>query len=282
MKIDGLTTAEYRALDAVGQSDLKVAYSSPQYYYETAISKTRERKASTSAQSFGIGCEAFLRWLACDGQLDDLQIIPDSVLSKSGSRAGAAWKEYEAANQGKRLVTKKEHEAQYGAFASAAENVLDHPKSERLVYGEDVEWSTHYRWSEDGFDCDWKAELDIVRPSCDVVVDVKTASDVTPRGFGRAIWEWGYDIQAAHYSDAYYSQYGTFPNYYWVVIKNSGAYECEVYGCPDEICDAGWIRLMERKTWFQRCLSTGIWKSPTHGQVIEAELPAYARRMIES
>ena len=277
-----LTTRQYRAYEAVSQSDLKAAARNPQLYYETYLRQPphtrRPRQATTPEQQFGMSVEEFLR----TNQLpQDLVVIPAEALNKDGHRRGAAWTAFAAANADKQLVTQKEFDAQMAGILEAAANVGDHKVAETLISSPDAQWHQRFTWMCPDTMLPLKCEMDILDVTLGVVSDVKTTADTDADAFARSVISWGYDIQAAHYLEAAALAYPERPFMFgWIVIRNKPPYDVEVYEACDELLEHGRKRLMVARENYRRCVDSGIWRSQTHGLSVSLDLPAWARGRI--
>ena len=275
--LNHLTNAEYRAYDAVSQSDLKAAKRNPQLYYETYLrepaSSRRSKPATTAEQQWGMACETFLRTRQLP---EDVVVIPAAALNKDGHRKGAAWTEFAAANQGKTLVTAREYQQQFAGLEDAYSNVLDHAVARMILESPTALWSQRFAWECQETGLPLKAELDLVDPARGILVDVKTAADTDSEAFARAVYTFGYDIQAAQYLEAAQRMWPDAAfTYGWIVIRNKAPYEVEVYDATDELLAYGRRRLMAARAHFCECVESGSWKSPTHGLSVALELPAW-------
>lgn len=273
-----LTNSEYRAYDAVSQSDLKMAARSPQLYYETYLAAPgyrRPRPATSPEQLFGMAVEEHLR----TGQVpSDLVLIPAEALNKDGHRRGSAWTAFAAEHAGKTLLTQKEFDAQMQGIFDAAANVRDHRVAELLVHSVSAKWHQRFHWICQQTMLPLKAELDILDEGLGVLTDVKTAADTDADAFVRSALNFGYDIQAAHYLQAATLAYPTRAwTFAWVVIRNKPPYDVEVYDASDEVVKHGEMRLMAARENYRRCVDSGLWRSATHGISVNLDLPAWAR-----
>jgi hypothetical protein len=268
-RLDCESFTEYRAYSAVSQSDLKSAYDNPQLYYERHIAKTRAKTPSTPQQRFGVLAEYYLRWHKLP---DDIAVIPDWALSANGRRSGAKWKEFEAENRGKQMLTEKEHFELCNDLEAIRVNVTQHAAAYRLLGW--VDYSTRWIWT-DG-DLTYKAEFDVMDTQHKRIVDIKTAADVDAESFQRACITWGYDIQAAHYLTC-------FPDYAWawIVIRNRPPFNVEVYELDPSFFVMGTRRLELRIRHFKRCANSGNWVTPTHGLSIPISAPGWAGRKVD-
>lgn len=261
--LNDISFDEYRAYPAVSQSDLKACWDNPQLYYEQQIAKTRAKAPASDAQQWGRGMEEYIR---TGGAASDCILIPRDVLSDQGHRRGKAWQDFAAAHEGKTLLTEKEYHERFDGYESALKNVHDHECAKRILFAETATWSRRFIWQCFETELPLKGELDLVDEAGGIVCDVKTAADVDPDSFQRAVFAWGYDIQAAHYLDALRRSYGeTDWVYCWVVIRNKPPYNVEVYEASTELLNVGEERRLQRLRFFNDCVTTGRWATATHG-----------------
>lgn len=277
--LNHLSNAEYRSYGAVSQSDLKAAKRNPQLYYETYLrepaSSRRSKPATTAEQQWGMACETFLRTQQLP---EDVVVIPAEALNKDGHRKGAAWTEFAAANVGKTLVTRREYDQQFAGLEDAFSNVMGHAVAKMILQSPTALWSQRFAWECPETGLPLKAELDLVDSERGILVDVKTAADTDQEAFGRAVYTYGYDIQAAQYLEAVQHMWPEQQwTYGWIVIRNKAPHEVEVYDATDELLAYGRRRLMAARQHFADCVESGTWKSATHGISVALELPAWVR-----
>ena len=274
-----LTNSQYRAYEAVSQSDLKMAARNPQLYYETYLRQPphtrRPRQPTTPEQQFGMVVENFLRTHELP---EDLVVIPAEALNKDGHRRGAAWTAFAAENAGKQLVTQKEFDAQMASILEASANVEEHIMAQTLIGSPSAKWHQRFTWQCQQTALPLKCELDILDDILGVVCDVKTSADTDADAFARSVLNWGYDMQAAHYLEAAGLAH---PDrdfaFAWVVIRNKPPYDVEVYEASEDLLEHGRKRLAAAKENYRRCADIGYWRTATHGLSVSLDLPAWAR-----
>lgn len=262
-----LSNAEYRALSAVSQSDLKSCWNNPQLYHQM-----RGRPSEpTASQQFGIDLESYIR-----GELD-YAILPATVLNKDGHRRGKAYTEFLAENQSRYLVT-EDYVAQ---LERAADNILNNGPAAQLIYSPTAIWHERFAWDCDLTGLRLKCEIDLLDPGLHCVTDLKTASDVDLDSFERDVMKWGYDIQAAMYLQAAKLLLDEDWSYAWVVVRNRPPFDCEVYEASQQLLLHGSRRLDERLEFFAECEKSGQWLSQTHGIVQTVYPPRWSREYSE-
>jgi hypothetical protein len=120
-----------------------------------------------------------------------------------------------------------------------------------------------------------KARLDIVFPVG--VGDLKSTKGASLREFQKAIVEYGYYIQAAHYLEA--AALAGFPadDFYIIAVENFEPYECALWKMDHDAIEIGRKELDVLKENFYRCQSSGIY--PGYPQEpITISLPSWKMR----
>lgn len=109
-----------------------------------------------------------------------------------------------------------------------------------------------------------------------IVPDFKTATNADPRAFGRSAYEFGYEIQAAHYRQAIISLgLDENPGFLFVVQMTSPPYLVAVNQLDAPSAVLGEKRRLRALEMYLECLLADEW--PGYGQgVHQTTLPAYA------
>lgn len=279
-----MTQAEYRAHPGVNQSKLKVLAESPQLYYGRFVSGTIRDSRASSEMAFGTAVEQFLQ----RGEHDYVLLPPEIH-----ARRGAAYEEFRASlHPGKTVLSKTEwNEMRLDDVQTAALRVRAHDKARAII--DASKWSTRIVWRdhETGLEC--KAELDLMWPERAIVCDLKTSASpseyyvtdgidgeqsVTNRsfGFGRQAINLGYDVQAAWYSQAFYSVYKETPRFCFIVVGNKQPFDCEVYEASQVFMQRGEQKAKALLKELSIRLSTNKWHSATHNTIIQLDAPRWS------
>lgn len=278
--LNHLSQAIYRQYGCVSQSDLKKCYDNPQLYHEIATGK-RASERSSDSQDWGTAFETYVRTESLD-----YVPIPAECLDKNGNRNGSssAWKLFKLDNGDKLLLTPREAEQWHADMDDALRNLKQHDVARELIYSESATW--HQRFQFEGpHGLDMKCEMDIFDQERFRVVDLKTAADVDPRSFERDIFKWGYDIQAACYllaAEMWHAAEDASWGYYWVVVRNVAPFNVEVYEASDMLLEVGLSRLMERIEFYQHCVRSKRWVSPTHGGSVMVYPPEWIKEICDA
>jgi hypothetical protein len=230
-----LPFADYMRLDGLNTSSLKEFADCPETYSRRLLGHI-PRRPTTDAMRFGIDVEHYLRF---SEPPDDLVVIPDEVLSSSGSRAGKSWRVFYEENAGRRLLKRHEYDERIAALRAVYQQVDAHQDAHHIVSRGN--WSVAYQWTcPHGSTLRLKGLADIVGDGW--IADVKTTADPTPNGFARQAANLRYHWQAYAYREAYSLVHGDMPEFYFLVIGNEPPHRVEVYEM-----DERWMVAAERE-----------------------------------
>lgn len=131
------------------------------------------------------------------------------------------------------------------------------------------------QWVDEATGAPCKARVDWLRPDGSMV-DLKTARDASPLGFGRAIGQYGYAIQDAHYSAGGTVALRQRPPYFaFIAAEKDPPYAVGVYVLDDEAVAAAEARRRGALERWAECTRTGRW--PAYSDLIETiTLPKWA------
>lgn len=258
----------YHAQPGLSFSQLKVFAESPRLYEATFITKSIERKPSTAMD---LGTALHMMLLEPHVAMTDLIRIPPEVLSKSGSKSGKAWDDFEQEHAGKVLLKHRE----YVHVTNAAKAVREHSIAGKLMAAEG-EYEVPINWEWDGIPM--RSKLDKI---CNggMVVDLKTTADCGERAFSKTVADQLYHLQALMYLQAA-AQHTECPvtgwRFAWIAAEVEPPYRVRCYRLSDEaqsIADGMFYRLVKQ---FKECSESGIWADRDEDRLIDLMLPQYA------
>lgn len=251
---------------------LRLFKRSPLIYRETYITKRMPAQKDEAKYAIGTGTHTLV--LEPEKFSSTVKLIPRFVLSKSGAKGSAAWKQF--ADEHKGCVLLKQDE--YDAVCWMAENVQ---KKLGDLLGEPGAVEKTIRWDDPATGIGCKARPD---KAFDValLLDLKSTLDITPYGFEKASCAFRYDDQAAHYQDAYEAERGKRPDFWFVCVEKVPPYRCKVREIVkadlDESRDSNHAALVDLK----RRTESGDWSEPDEGQVTPIKLSPWAKSRRES
>jgi len=123
-----------------------------------------------------------------------------------------------------------------------------------------------------GFDC--KGRADKLIPKLNTVMDLKTNRDLSDHGIQKAIYQYGYHLQAAWYLDGLKAIGESYDRFVILWVENESPYEVRatVFDYDDDWMDIARRELDVLRMAYDRCLSTGEWPGYDDG-IEEAPLP---------
>lgn len=267
----GVDFDEYASWDAVNASTLNTFSKTPAHvYYEM----THGGKDST--QAMDLGWMVHLAVLEPEKFADTVVACP---LTDKRTKAGkAAWADFEAKNAGKYITSEKEFEK----VEAMAKSVLSHETAAAFFSGPGQN-EISIVWEESSVLC--KARIDRISKinESPVVGDFKTARTADRRSFEKAIYDFGYHVQGAHYLaglEVLYPVPAGAPDrsYVFIVVENQPPYCTAVYELEDVALDEGkTFRDQYLKQW-KECMASGVWPGYSSGMDY-AGLPAWAYKI---
>jgi hypothetical protein len=146
-----------------------------------------------------------------------------------------------------------------------------HAEARRLCLSAGGANETPFFWDEQGLPA--RAKLDRIYDGA--VIDLKTASDASPRGFSKAVFsQWRYDIQAAWYMRAARSAGHNVCRFIFVAVENSAPYPCCVYEMDQAALDNADEEIDLLLPRIRDARASGIW--PAYPKEIQTlYLPAW-------
>ena len=113
-----------------------------------------------------------------------------------------------------------------------------------------------------------------------ILVDGKTCQDASPDGFGRAIWNLDYWLQAAWYSDGFTAATGLkVHGFVFAAVESSWPHAAAAYMLGDDVLDKARAENRRLLNLYAECKRTGQW--PGYEQSIQqVNLPTWAMKEI--
>lgn len=277
--VDDLSSEDYHAHPALSSSGLKEIDRSPAHYFAAYLDPDREpNDDDTPAKKIGraVHC-AILEPAEFDNRYT---AIPDG-LDRRTKEGKALWNEIVAS--GREPLPAPQLETIL-ATARGAQRVpvsrllLSHPRGrcERSIFWTDPATGVRYKVRPDY----------LIEPCSDfpngVIVDVKTAEDASPEGFGKSAWTYEMHLAAWLYPEGFMRAYGTAepPEFLWLAVEKSRPFAAAYYHPTPAVTAYGRREVARLTGIYLECQRTGRW--PAYGDTIQPiSLPAWAAREIE-
>lgn len=253
-----MTEQEYRQAEGVNKSTLWNLRKSPAHYKYFLENQHED----TAAFAFGRAVHAAI--LTPSAFKKDFVVIPEGI----DRRTKAGKEEYQAfidASAGKEILTAADAETVKAIVKAFKKNrdavqLLKGTKREKPLF-----------WTDDnGIFC--KCRIDAYKAG--LIVDLKTAQDAETETFTKEALRYGYDVQAAHYLDAYqHKESAVRPEWYFIVIEKTEPYAINILRADIGFLDYGFIRRQELIEKLKACQDQKAY--PDYG-INELCLPAWA------
>jgi exodeoxyribonuclease VIII len=249
-----MNNADYHADPAVSASHLHAAAISPHHYYRRFLDPSRPAVEPTAAMRLGtlVHCAV---------------LEPDELSKRYGvclPRNTKAGKEMAAEMEAAGIEAVGA--ADMALAAAMADSVRSHQAAAALLRDGKAEQSFWWDDAATGLRC--KCRPDWYQAG--TIVDLKTTTDASPRGFAKSVAQWRYHVQANHYLA------GTFADrFVFIAVEKTYPYAVAVYQLDDAAMLHGeGLRRTNLQT-IADCRAISEW--PGYGNTIEMlSLPSWA------
>ncbi len=297
-----MTNDQYHKHPALGSSGMKVLINeTPAHFYEKYLNPDREPEEKSDALDFGgvFDClvlepETFEERFIVE---KDFPTVKVPLLRDAGREAyDAAKNAYdnmkankeafyaEVERSGKQLVKVKD----YDIAMKMKNNLVSHPFG--FMIEESIKQASIF-WidEETGVECKCRPDM-MLTPGMNHafvyggILDLKSTRDASPEGFGRQLFDVGYDLSAAHYINGYKRGFDVpmeeaIP-WYWPLSEKRPPYLSAFRPISWEQLLRGEHYARQALRIYAECMNTGIW--PGYSQDAEpAVTPYYVQRDID-
>ena len=237
-----MSNSEYHQHPAVGSSDLKLILRSTKHYQYI-----KENRPEPSP-AMRLGTLVHLAMLE-PGLFKKFRVMPD--FAGKGSRAEKeAWL---IANHGELIVTAEELEAVKGALHSVSEHAL----APKLLAGGAAEESLF--WQDGGTGIVLKCRPDFIKKG-GILVDVKTCQDASLSEFQKAITNYKYHLQAAHYLAGATAVTGTkHEDFIIIAVEKTPPFGVQVFQLDEQTIEKGDELRRRALLRLKAAKDSGIW-----------------------
>ncbi len=237
-----MTEQEYRNAEGVNKSTLWNLRRSPAHYKYFLDNPPDD----TAAFRFGRAVHAAI--LTPTAYKRNYAIIPEGI----DRRTKAGKEEYQAfidSSAGKEIISADDARTIKDIVRAFKKNrdaveLLKGTKREKALF-----------WTDDnGILC--KCRIDTYKAG--IMIDLKTAADAETDTFSREALRYGYDVQAAHYLDAYrHKENAARPDWYFIVIEKAEPYTINIMKADIGFLDYGFVRRQELIEKLKTCQESG-------------------------
>lgn len=163
------------------------------------------------------------------------------------------WDAWEAENAGKIIMTAD----QFALIEAMYAGLMRDPYIAALFAEGDSEVTLRHTDEETGLQC--KARADRWNRRKRYMADLKSTDDASPRGFGRSVVRYGYDITHAHYCEAAKACGEPLDRYLIVAQEKKAPYLAAVYQLDAAAEERGYALRQRGIDTMAECLSNNTW-----------------------
>jgi len=257
---------QYHQHEAVGHSGLVRVIRSPahfQHYVTNPFQPTPAMEFGTAVHTAVLEPERFMASYAVTPKFDRR--------TKTGKEEAALW---DAENAGKIALTAD----QWDSIGRMKANLEAHAGAELLFSEGHAELSAFTTDPETGIEV--KCRPDWIRVDEEVVsiVDLKTACEAGREAFARSIANFGYDVQAALYTDIIRAVTGKKEvAFFFAVVEKDAPHAVAVYRASDELVEVGREKYRGALQLLKWCRENQQWPGyQPRGEIESIDLPPWA------
>lgn len=195
----------------------------------------------------------------------------DAVIVEADSWRGRSAQEARA--QARAIGVVPILQADHNRAVNMAMAVARHPIAGPLFRGEGKSEASAF-WTDNDTGVRCRARFDRLNPG--QIVDLKTAADANPVGFGRAVASFSYDLQAAWYQEAHHAVTGERPEFLHVIVEKNPPHLVSVIRLDDEALHIGALKAARARQVFADCTTTGEWPGYDSTVIHPVGLPQWA------
>lgn len=258
--VEGMSYAEYAAVDALNFSRLKPMMRSP-LAYKWALDNPQEDTAATLLGTW------IHRMILEPNRLGEFVVWGD--LEEQKVRRGRVWDEFCAVQDGNEIITANERDQMVGVSVAVRQSAL---AGKYLKDKGPTEVSMFWH-NDSGRAC--KGRIDKLIPAKHTMVNLKTTRSSQPNQFGAQAYKLGYYMHEAFYWDGYRLLTGTAPKQKLIAFESKAPYEGAVYRIPTDVRIQGLEDLQTLLDRLAFCEKHNTWP-PEMEEESDLILPSYA------
>ena len=260
-----VSAADYHAGPGVSRSDLVAFNVTPRHY------KHHKAKPWKPTAAMELGRLTHMAVLEPEKFAASIILAPDvDRRTKEGKKT---WAEFLEAAKGKEICDPDDLVRIRGMKAA----IMEHPAAHALLMGADSkrEVSLYWKDKETGLLC--RCRPDVLRFD-GIIPDLKTCEDASPEEAAKACWNFGYDLEATHYTAGLHAVAGIEPRPFPFVFVESKPPHCiAVYVLDNDALEFAEKRRRKLLRKIAECVAADKW--PGYPDKIQSlSLPAWAMK----
>jgi len=257
----------YHRHPAVSKSHLDQIARSPLHYWARFLDKNRVIPEPTAAMAIGSAVHTHVLEL---DQWDARYCVAPEGINRRTKEGKAEWEAFTTASTGRTVLSKEDADL----VMRMGHAVFKHPAA-AMVLGLAGKAETTHMWTDAASGLQCKCRPDWLTDDGNLIIDLKTTEDASPREFARSIAKWRYHAQSSWYLDGVEASTGKRPaNFVFVCVEKKPPYAVAVYVADAEMIEAGDITARRDLDTLAVCKAADSW--PGYSDQIETiSLPAW-------
>jgi exodeoxyribonuclease VIII len=248
----------------ISASGLKQIAKSPRHYWNRYLND-KYKEEPTAAMLFG----NVVHTLMLEPKEFELRYAVAPDVNKTTKDGKAAYTAFTEANIGKEFISSKD-------FATATA-MIEQAKLNPIVTDllDLSEKEAMHTFEIMGVQCKMKADAINVIDGC--IIDIKTCTDASPIGFGKACWNENYLLQAAFYLYGYYLATGNnLKRFIFIAMEKTAPFITAVYELTAEQIELGRTQYLAALQTYKNCKAADKWHA-YGGEIQPLTLPSWAK-----
>jgi hypothetical protein len=257
---ENIPNEEYHRHRSMNSGSLKNLLRSPAHF----VADRKSPPKSTPALNFGSATHSFL----LQPELNEIAVIPTDINKRTnvGKLEFAAW---EFISDDKIKVTASE----WQTIHAMIDLLLSSDTAQMLFKKGLVEVSAFWKHPIFNFEC--RARPDFMVDDLNIIVDHKGCQDASPQEFAKTVINYGYDIQAAWYTQGLEILTGKKWDFVWIAQEKVPPYAYAFYQATPELLYRGQNLCNKASQRFSKCLKTGDYPGYLD-ELVLVQLPGWA------
>jgi hypothetical protein len=257
-----LPEAEYHAIPAIGYTTLALGRKTMRHMH--AAAQGRITKDETASMDLGT---LFDRAITENGYADRIVITPDfgDLRRKEGKDKRDAWVAQQPPDAA--IVTAAVGKQLCPMLAAW----FAHARLSRVVRSPERKHQVTMVWVDKPTGLLCKGRIDVLHPQ--IMLDVKSARDASPRKWTRDAATYGYFLQAAHYREGYETLTGKRLPFAFAVVETGGVDICELFAVDQSSADMADLLRRNLLNGYAICQKRGEFPAYTTGEVNSVIVP---------
>lgn len=257
-----LSIEDYHLGPGISRSGLMELKRSPYHYWYQYLNSNYKPDPPTPSQILGSALHTLI--LEPNEFEKRYFVVPEfSKITKEGK---ARWETIKTEIGHKETLSS----SQYQILQAMVESFQKYELTNQLLETAAIEQSLY--WNDSGTNILCKCRPDILRSN--MICDLKTAKDGSPRSFQYAAFNYGYHIQAAMIQEALMEiKKVQIKDFLFLVIEKSAPYVISIYQLDQASIEQGRYEFKQLLMRYKHCLEMNDW--PAY-EIQEISLPHYA------